>query len=83
MFKFIENFKENKELRERVNTLENENKVLKNDIINILLNKFNENETTKRLREDSKRLRQKIKDLKELSNEERDKREKKKNISGK
>lgn len=69
MFKFINNFKENNELRARANALELENQVLKEKVIKIVLNKFEETDTTKRLRENNKRLRLKNKELKELLNE--------------
>ena len=74
MFKFIKNFQVNQELKQRVNTLENENQVLKEKVVKIVLNKFEENETTKKLRENNKRLRQKNKELKALLDEKRNKR---------
>jgi hypothetical protein len=74
MFKFINNFKENTELKARVNALELENQVLKEKVIKIVLNKFEETDTTKRLRENNKRLRLKNKELKELLNEKGTKR---------
>lgn len=74
MFKFINNFKENTELKARANALELENQVLKEKVIKIVLNKFEETDTTKRLRENNKRLRLKNKELKELLNEKGTKR---------
>lgn len=74
MFKFIKNFKENNELRARKNALELENQVLKEKVIKIVLSKFEEADTTKRLRESNKKLRLKNKELKELLNEKRNKR---------
>jgi hypothetical protein len=74
MFRFINNFKENTELKSRLNALELENQVLKEKVIKIVLNKFEETDTTKRLRENNKRLRLKNKELKELLNEKGTKR---------
>ena len=69
MFKFIKNFKQNNELIQRNNTLENENQVLKNKVVKMVADKFDETETTKKLRADNKRLRAKNKELKALLNE--------------
>ena len=69
MFKFIRNFKVNKELQQRINTLENENQILKEKAIKIVIEKCGENDTTKRLRESNKKLRLKNKELKEKLNE--------------
>ena len=74
MFKFIHALQENRELRERINTLENDIKVLNNKVIKIVLDKFEETETTKKLRKDNKNLRIKNKKLKEMLNEKRNKR---------
>lgn len=59
----------NRELQQRINTLENENQILKEKVIKIVLNKFEETDTTKKLRENNKKLRLKNKELKELLNE--------------
>ena len=74
MFNFLKNFKRNEELKQKVNTLENENQVLKEKVIKIVLDKFEETETTKKLRENNKKLRTKNKELKEMLNEKRNKR---------
>ena len=66
--------KENEQLRRKNNTLENDNLILKEKVIKIVLNKFEENETTKKLRESNKRLRIKNKELKALLNEKATKR---------
>ena len=80
MFKFIKNMERNYELEQKVNTLENENELLKNQVIKIVLDKLGETETTKRLRESNKRLRLKNKELKEILNEEGIKRKRKTTI---
>lgn len=55
--------KENKRLREKCNTLENDNKVLQKKIIFEFIDKLGHPEEIKRLKEKDKRNRAKIKEL--------------------
>lgn len=62
-----------RKLRKRVNTLENENEVLKNtikdELYKIFMKKLNEPEENKRYKEDNIRLRKEIKILKQIIKE--------------
>lgn len=62
-----------RKLRKRVNTLENENEVLKNtikdELYKIFMKKLNEPEENRRYKEDNVRLRKEIKILKQIIKE--------------
>lgn len=60
-----------KKLKQRINTLENDNEVLTNKVLKIILDKFGEEETTKKLRASNRKLRLQNKQLKEQLNEKR------------
>ena len=62
-----------RKMRKRINTLENENEMLKNTIKDELyksfMNKLNDSEADKRYKEDNVRLRKQIKVLKQIIKE--------------
>ena len=64
-----------RKLKKRINTLENENEVLKNaikdELYKIFMKKLAEPEEAKRYKEDNIRLRKQIKVLKQIIKEER------------
>ena len=65
-----------RKMRKRINTLENENEMLKNTIKDELyksfMNKLNDSEADKRYKEDNVRLRKQIKVLKQIIKEGKD-----------
>ena len=69
---------DNYKLKERLNTLENENdtlrEIIKDEMWKAFIDKLGEPETMKRLRSENKRLREKVNELKGLLNEKRNKR---------
>ena len=66
--------KENRKLRERCNTLENENAVLKNKMVFEFIDKMGHPEEIKRLKEKNKKNREKIKELEAKLYEKKNKR---------
>lgn len=69
MINIFKVLKENEQLTQRNNTLENENEVLNKKVIKILTDKFDETESTKRVMAQNKKLRLQIKELKRIINE--------------
>ena len=70
---FKEKESKKRKMRKRINTLENENEMLKNiikdELYKSFMNKLNDSEADKRYKEDNLRLRKQIKVLKQIIKE--------------